>query len=454
MRELAVLVIVLCLAGWPVVHVSCQNSLALENSTRYFFSNQTCRQDNGCGAQPPDLAPNDDVCVVRGVSLEVNCNCVGNSTLPPQPELPCPGCPNGTAPHGRLNFTTIQEALTFCPYDTLVLEVTGTHYVGSLLFPEKRAVWMRGYLTRITISNCSTIPISAIGGGPNAAPTPPPIRNAGRGGGVAGQTRKGPPTFADLGLNASLASNFLYVLNLTYSRVPIFGPPAVIVGSNHSVLNPNTSLTFENITHEGCNTPLPLFAYCPFENITEVNTTGVCDLPTPPIPPPPPPPPPKPVTCIIDHVADTLTDCESNLNFDLNCTRLIRPAGPCLRQGVITTCPARNTSRWNCTDPVSLAMGVRYSCLLDRFLKRLYDCRWVCENSRALCDGTEKKVFDILSGTYRPPPKLTTRRTPRVVCSATSPSSLPNRRSSRSASPSRGRSSWRTCVVGVCSTII
>lgn len=330
-----------------------QSSLGLVNTTVYYLSNQTCT-NNGCGGPPVDLIPKEQVCAVIGEQRPVDCSCLGNGTINLN-AIPCKFCGgDGEVLSGRFNFSTVQDALNRCPFDPIELDILGTHYVASLIIPNKTGVFFKGFLTQVTLLECHNYNASDY--------TVSELEELG--------------IDFDTQMRAAEVNSTRYVIKAIYGKTPIKGsPPAVLVGANWYVTNPNTTIGFENITLDGCNTVKPLFSLCSeLDNLTDA-VNGSCGLPEPAWPPPPPPPPPKPQDpCEFDN--STVTDCKSTLGFRMNCTRIIRPAGPCYdKNGVLSNCTEKITHRWNCSDEESLLLGIRYSCFFNTYKKKLYDCR-------------------------------------------------------------------------------
>ena len=298
-----------------------------------FPSNSTCDFD-GCGTPPPNTVANDRVCQVVGPFVPVDCSCKGNDTVAPF-RSGCFEC-DVEGLTARKNFTTLQQAIDLCPYNPSVIEVVGTHFGNKLIFPKDRDVIMRGYLTRIGITECA----------------------------VAGDTKvekfkkENPGVFFD------------FLLNITVSRVPIVpDKPTTIVGANLEMGALGTSFTSVNITWNGCNTDNPWFRLCGWEHNN--TKTGVCDLSI----PDPLDDPEDLIVC--EKNATHVRNCDSDLGFKLNCTQFIRPEGPCFDEdgSFDDECDAVVTLFWNCTNHEMFSNTTRFKCRFDKFVNGLVRCQ-------------------------------------------------------------------------------
>ena len=316
-----------------------QNELELGTFTSFLPSNSSCAF-SGCGQAPPQFQPSDNICQVDGEDLPVDCSCVGNSSTP-LPKNPCPGCPPLDST-GRLFFDTIQEALMRCPYDPLILEVSGTHVVGRLMFPDTEGIiYVRGFPTQLIIQNCSEVNDTDV---------------------------------IEAFQMANPGLNFTFLLNVTFERIPVQGsPPATLVGSNWKVLNPNSSITFENLTINGCCTTEPLFQLCGWEETELLN--GCCETNLTLQPTSSPSPSPSPDLCL--DSGDFLDFCNSELGFRMDCSRWFTPPGPCILGGeFVPNCPPQPTQLFNCSaSPGGTVDGV-WSCNWEPAWKRLINCEF------------------------------------------------------------------------------
>ena len=320
-----VFVLFVCVMVLFATRCACLEKFQL-NGVQYKLvqSNTTC-ENVGCGGHIPDLDPLDKICQVEGDELPVDCNCTSENATP-TPKESCRVCFNETT--GRISFPTVQDALNKCPYDPMVIEVTGTHYVGNLTFPNRKEVVLRGYITHSERVNCSV---------------------------VNGTRLKEYTTFHP-------KDKFKYLLNVTYVRVPVVGPPAVLVGSNWSVSGANTSLVFENITVDGCGTDSPLFQLCGWEN--PPNITGKCNA--------------TQFTEEPDMCEKNVTHirmCMSSYKYRMDCTRYVAFPGPCFVKGeFVEDCPPHLTFRWLCKDSDPLGSATTYVCRWDDVSHMLVEC--------------------------------------------------------------------------------
>ena len=310
---------------FAVVPCLCLDKFQL-NGVRYKLvpSNTTC-EDIGCGGHIPDLDPLDKICQVEGQERPIDCNCTSEEATP-TPEESCRVCVNETT--GRISFPTVQDALKKCPYDPMVIEVTGTHYVKGLEFPNRKEIALRGYITHSERTACSIVNDTKLRDYRTLHPK----------------------------------EKFKYLLNVTYVRVPVSGPPAVLVGYNWTVAGANTSLVFENITIDGCGTNSSLFQLCGWEN--PPNITGQCNVTL---------GPSEPDACFknMTHVRM----CMSTFMYRMNCTRYMAFPGPCYVRGeFVEDCPAHFTNKWQCKDADPTGSSTTYVCRWDDVSRTLTDC--------------------------------------------------------------------------------
>lgn len=195
--------------------------------------------------EPLDVTFEEFSCIVRANYAEVDCDLLPPDRLLPEdaPPNPCPGCddPDGvynvdtgvSVGRNQIEYEQLEDALDFCPFDPVLIEIVGTHYISNdpyLWYNQTKDLLLVGHdLVQTTGGlNVTTLEEQLV-------------------------------TYYNDTLMMNITELQLVEV-VTQSPVTVTRLRSTIVGfKDMQIQAPNISITVENITFEGCGTDRPLF---------------------------------------------------------------------------------------------------------------------------------------------------------------------------------------------------